>query len=252
MFGPVKHKILVRTAIHQLKAFRISDRAAIKIFPYSDRWATAFEKEKTTKHTFWLSSCPILTTKSFAASLSWQCNCRRRSDLKYLVHSTLPSFSPLYLPSIWRVIRMVYIRELPLACYTFSWTAHSPCTQCTHQHEFEIDKLQEEGTLASYCKADKNLLDTYATEDITAGTDADMIGLTHTANKSRMEYAEAQWNTSLRCDRVYDEYVLRGILIEGLSKTIWHSTRSYLGSERNATVHDMTRHTTLLANLQHD
>lgn len=112
-------------------------------------------------------------------------------------------------------------------------------------------RRHKEGTLTTYCEVVNYLLETYATDDVIAETDAEILRFTQPPTKSPTEYAEALWNKALRCDRVYDEYVLKGIFIEGLHESIRHSMRSYWGSRKNATVHDLARHATSLTNLQH-
>lgn len=54
---------------------------------------------------------------------------------------------------------------------------------------------------------------------------------TQPLNKSHTKYAEALYNKVVRCDRVYDEYMLKGIFIEFLLESIYHSRRSYWGLE---------------------
>lgn len=66
-----------------------------------------------------------------------------------------------------------------------------------------------------------------------------------------MEYAEALQKKALRCDRVYEDYILMGFHIKGLSESNGHSMRSYWGLEKNDTVHDLMRHATLITKLQH-
>lgn len=65
-----------------------------------------------------------------------------------------------------------------------------------------------------------------------------------------MEYAEALWNEALGYNRVYHEYALKGIFIEGLPEFIRHSIRSYWGSQKNDKLHDLVSHVTLLTKLQ--
>lgn len=78
-----------------------------------------------------------------------------------------------------------------------------------------------------YCEAVHNLLKIYATGDIVSETDASMMQFTQPLNKLATEYSEALWNNALRCERVNDEYVLKGVLIEGLLESIRHTMHSY-------------------------
>lgn len=70
----------------------------------------------------------------------------------------------------------------------------------------------------SYCEPGNSLLETYATNDIFAETDASMIQFAQSSNKSITDYAEALWKKTLGFDRANDEIVANGNLIEGLLK----------------------------------
>lgn len=85
----------------------------------------------------------------------------------------------------------------------------------------------QEGALTSYGEAVNQLLETYATEDVIAEANADMMQLTQPSNKLPAECSESLSNTVLRCERVYDEYLVEGIFTEGFSESIHHSTHSY-------------------------
>lgn len=71
----------------------------------------------------------------------------------------------------------------------------------------------KQGTLSSYFKALNYSLGTYVSDDVIAETDADMICSTQLSNKLPTQYAKALWNKALRCNRVYEEYVPKGIFI---------------------------------------
>lgn len=111
-------------------------------------------------------------------------------------------------------------------------------------------RRQKEGTVASFCKTFNNLLKTYATGDLIAETDVAMMPFTQPSNKSPTKYDEAPCNVVLRCNQVYDEYVLKSKIIEGLSESIHQSMRSYWGSKDNAAVHDLASHAMSLTKLQ--
>lgn len=51
---------------------------------------------------------------------------------------------------------------------------------------------------------------------------------------------------ALRCDLLYDEYVLKRIFTKGLHRSINHSMRSYRRSRKFPAVHDLARHATSL------
>lgn len=52
-------------------------------------------------------------------------------------------------------------------------------------------RRKEEGTVTSYCEAVFHLGETWATDEVIAKTNADMMCFTQPLNKATMEYAEA-------------------------------------------------------------
>lgn len=54
----------------------------------------------------------------------------------------------------------------------------------------------------------------------------------------------------LRCNLVYDEYVLKRIFIKGVPESIGHNMRSHLGTKKSTTVHDLLHHDISLTKLQ--
>lgn len=58
------------------------------------------------------------------------------------------------------------------------------------------------------------------------------------------------WNKALRCDMVYDEYVLNDTCIEGCSESIRLSMHPYRGLKWNDTVHDPVHHVIFITNSQ--
>lgn len=73
--------------------------------------------------------------------------------------------------------------------------------------------VDKEGTVTPYCESVNYLLEWYAMNDTVAETDAYMMPCTQVWNKLRKEFADSLCNKSLQCQRVYDEYVLKGIII---------------------------------------
>lgn len=71
------------------------------------------------------------------------------------------------------------------------------------------------------------LLTAYAADDIIVKMDAEILLFTHTSNIMPTDYAEVHWNKAQRCDRICDEYVLKGIFFEGRHGSIRHGKRSY-------------------------
>lgn len=69
---------------------------------------------------------------------------------------------------------------------------------------------------------------------------------TQAFNKSLTGHTEAFWNKVIRCDWVYEEYVLEFDFIEGLPESIRHGMRSCCGFKNIVEVQDRLPHNTLL------
>lgn len=65
------------------------------------------------------------------------------------------------------------------------------------------------------------------------------------------DYVEALQNKALCSDFVYDKYVLKGILMQGLKRSIWNTLCSYCSSLEDGMIHDLARHTTPVTNFQY-
>lgn len=78
-----------------------------------------------------------------------------------------------------------------------------------------------------YREAVKELLETHATDDIIAETSANMLQFTQLSNKAPKKNVGALRDKAFRCNMVYNEYVLKVILIVGLSESIHHSMHSF-------------------------
>lgn len=109
---------------------------------------------------------------------------------------------------------------------------------------------QNEEPLTPYCEVVNYLLEAYVTDDVIAKTDAEIMGLSQQLNKTLIEYAKLLWAKALRCNPVYDKYVLKGDLIEGLQHSIHQSLHLLQSSSKHATVQDLTRHVASLYNLE--
>lgn len=94
------------------------------------------------------------------------------------------------------------------------------------------------------------LLEAYTTGDVIAETDTKIIRSTQTPNSTPIKYDELLWAKALRCNRVYNGYILKGNLIKELQDYIRQNTRSFWNSSKHATVQNLARHVISLANLQ--
>lgn len=75
--------------------------------------------------------------------------------------------------------------------------------------------------------------------------DPKILRFTLPSNMMQPEYAEELWNKALHCDLFNNEYVLKGIFIEGLHGSIWHSMPLYWSSKKSlqfVICHLMHRH----------
>lgn len=72
---------------------------------------------------------------------------------------------------------------------------------------------------------------TYAADDVIPDTDAALARYTQSSTISRTEDLEALITKSLTCREVYNEYDLKGILIEGIHNTGLSSMRSYFSTD---------------------
>lgn len=59
-------------------------------------------------------------------------------------------------------------------------------------------------------------LDTNVTDDVIAEMDPKILRVTQPSDMTQKECVEALWNKQLHFDLIYDEYVLKGIFIDGL------------------------------------
>lgn len=77
--------------------------------------------------------------------------------------------------------------------------------------KFRSRERQKDGVSTLYCKAVNYLLETYSTNDEIGETEPDMMHINRMSNKPLIELAEELWNKVVRCDRLYEEYLLKGI-----------------------------------------
>lgn len=112
----------------------------------------------------------------------------------------------------------------------------------------KLNRRRKEGTLTSYCEVVTYLLESSATDDFfIAEPDAKILRYTQPWNMMPTEYGRALWNKALRCDRDHDEYICKGIFLEGLHGSIRHGC-TYWSSKKNATFYELARQATYLTN----
>lgn len=66
-------------------------------------------------------------------------------------------------------------------------------------------KCQEEETFTTHCEVLNYLLEPYASDDVIADTEAEIMRFSQPLNETQTEHAELLWAEALRGDRVYNE-----------------------------------------------
>lgn len=79
-----------------------------------------------------------------------------------------------------------------------------------------------------------------------------MMLLTQPSNKAATKFTEALWNKELRCDQVYEEYLLQVISIGTVPETICHSMWSYWNWKKSSTMQNLAGHATLVTKQHRD
>lgn len=106
----------------------------------------------------------------------------------------------------------------------FLWSAPRPLHSTPAlQYKLRRINFRKKGTTTSYWETVNTLLKIYDTNDPITETDGDMVHFTQPSSQSPAEYAGDVWDRVLRCHRVYDKYLLKGIFLEGLSESIQHT-----------------------------
>lgn len=144
------------------------------------------------------------------------------------------------------------MKEAPNRCYMFSWSIprlqHStlalnydlgPMSGGKKERLLPIVML---GAFSSRCKPLRVL---------SANPDIKMMHLTQSSNKLPTYYAKAIRNKVLSCDRVYEECVLKRIIVEVLPNCMQEGAHSYLDSKKKGTVLERARQPPLLNKLHH-
>lgn len=83
-----------------------------------------------------------------------------------------------------------------------------------HGHTIKVAYASKEKSVTFYCEPLNYLLDIYATGYIITEIYTDMTRFTQPSSNFPTEYAKVFWNIVLGCDRAYDKYVLKGIIMK--------------------------------------
>lgn len=77
--------------------------------------------------------------------------------------------------------------------------------------------------LRRYLEVVKYLLQTYLSQDVVAETNAALTCYTQPSTVMPVQYVKALVYKSLKYREVYEEYLLKGLLIKGLHESLHHS-----------------------------
>lgn len=113
----------------------------------------------------------------------------------------------------------------------------------------KLHKCQKEDMLHSSGGFINYWLEVYAREDIIAITKDDMIVFTKSPNKLTTEYPGPLWNKVSPRNIICDEYVRKGIGIEGLPESLLLSA-VYTVPNKNSTVQNFAIHSTSITKLK--
>lgn len=112
----------------------------------------------------------------------------------------------------WRVIKVGYVKGLPFNCYTL-WSV-SPLSRSTHAlfQNIKVEQASSAGHSNVILWGFQLFAWDVRNRRYDCPTDDNMIIFTQLSNKSFTEYFEGLRNNALRCERVYDGYVLKCVL----------------------------------------
>lgn len=91
----------------------------------------------------------------------------------------------------------------------------------------KLHKFHKERTIISYTEVISYHPETYATGVVITKMDTKTLHFTSLSNRRLTEYAETLCSKGLRCDLVYDKYVINGIFIVVLHVSIRQSKGLY-------------------------
>lgn len=97
-----------------------------------------------------------------------------------------------------------------------------------------------------YCKEINYLVETYETDEVIAEGEAVIDNYKQLVRMTATCYSEALRGEALRCGSVYNVPRLKRIFIEGIHPSTFFSINTYGEPQKNATLHNLSRHATLL------
>lgn len=98
------------------------------------------------------------------------------------------------------------------------------------------NETHKEGTLTTCCQVVTFSLKNFATDDVTADAEADIMSYKRHGNMIAKGYLEKTWEKALRYGRVYDKSGIKGIIIGRLYHPIGFPMRIHRGAYNGATL----------------
>lgn len=102
----------------------------------------------------------------------------------------------------------------------------------------------------SWMEVVNHLLQTNATHDVIAETGMDLQNFKRYPSMPSNDYKKVLPTKAVRCNQVYTEDTLHGIIVEGLPDFICNSMRPYWTSNNSSTLHNLARRVTFVSTLQ--
>lgn len=103
--------------------------------------------------------------------------------------------------------------------------------------------------MSTYCEVVQYLIRTYASDDIIAQAEAELVNFRQPSNMNEETYAAALWEKALRCRPVYSEAKLKGLYIEGVHDAIRLNVRSHWATNSTADSNAIARYAASVATL---
>lgn len=106
------------------------------------------------------------------------------------------------------------------------------------------------------CQMANLLSEIYATKDVIAEADAEIVNLQQPAAMTAVCYSEVllenEFRKSLRCSRIGDKSRLKRIVLESPNLSIRYSMCNYWGEHKEVTLQCLQKYVTFLVELQED
>lgn len=112
------------------------------------------------------------------------------------------------------------------------------------------DDTQQEEKLTTYCEVVNYLRTSYATGDVIVQVEAEITNSKQPEEVSIVRYSELLRDKALRLGRIYDESLLKRVLIERLHKYILFAMRTWSAAQKGTTLQNLVRYAISLPKVQ--